>query len=425
MVDAGLSLEGIPFYPKKELSNGYVVPDASVADLQASLRREVRNQIDAAVAAETHGFDYVFTAEHHANLQSSVTPNPVLTQTAVAQETEEVRLVQMANILPWHEPVRLAEQTAMLDVISEGRAEVGVGRGLAAKAAETLGQYWGGSRTDVLQNQLAFEETLDILLAAWTEDLVDYDGRFHQVPPAYTRHENVQEYYHFADDVTEHEPEDYLEMKGDTPTLKGLPVLPSPTQEPHPQLWKPGLSADTMEWAAERGMNVCTHCTDFADVAERIEAYQDAAAEAGWPDHRPEYDGEAFRYGWDADRRRGLATILPITNTDCFDDETRERWRRGHELLLSRQQGGDVHPREVQEVELDVDAHLAEYDAPIVGGSEEIIDRIAAFAETCGYEDLVVVAHFEKLGLTHGDHLDQIRTFAEDVLPYLEEEWAG
>lgn len=423
MVHVGLSLEGIPFYPKQELSSGYVVPDASVDELEATLRREVDNQIDAAIAADRHGYDYVMTAEHHANLQSSVTPNPVLTQTAVAQATEEVRLVQMANILPWHEPVRLAEQTAMLDVISDGRVEVGVGRGLGSKAAETLGQYWGGSRTDELQNQLAFEETLDVLLAAWTEHFVNYDGEFHQVPPAYTRHENVQEYHYFADDVSEYEPEDYLQMQGETPTLKGLPVVPSPTQDPHPQLWRPGMSADTVAWAAERGMNVCTHCTDFVDVAERVDAYHEAAEAAEWPDHRPDHDGEPFRRGWDADRRRGVATILPICNTDCFDEATRERWREGWKLTLSRSEGavaeGGSRP------DIDVDGHLERYDAPLVGGSEEIRDRIATFAETCGYDDLVVVAHFESLGLRHEDHRDQIRAFAEEVLPYLEEEFPG
>ena len=420
MVHVGVSHEGIPDYPLKKLDNGYVVPDASVAELRRYHGRQVRNSIETSVAAEDLGYDYAVHSEHHSSLLASVQPNPILTHTAIASRTEEIRLLQMANILPWHEPVRLAEQTAMLDHISDGRAEVGVGRGFGAFAADTLGQYWGGTAQDQVRNRRSFEEKFEILKRAWTEDFVSFQGEFHRIPTSYTEHENNQEFHYLMGDVSEYAPDDFMQVDGPTTTLRSLPVLPKPLQDPHPQLWKPGLSNLSVEWAASQGMNVCTHLFEFTDVRDLVSAYHDAAEEAGWPDHRPEYDGEPFRRGWDERRRRGLATILPVFNTEIADEDTIERWKLGKELSQSRRKAS-AGPRKIDEFEIDVDEYLASGDTPIYGDAEEIIDRIATFREVCGYEDLFVIVHFESYGTTHEEHLDQLRAFAEDVRPYFEE----
>ena len=64
---------------------------------------------------------------------------------------------------------------------------------------------------------------------------------------------------------------------------------------------------------------------------------------------------------------------------------------------------------------------IANSDAPIVGDSDEIIDSLTEFEETCGYEDFVAILLFDAGGITHEEHETQLRSFAEDVLPYLEE----
>jgi alkanesulfonate monooxygenase SsuD/methylene tetrahydromethanopterin reductase-like flavin-dependent oxidoreductase (luciferase family) len=59
----------------------------------------------------------------------------------------------MANILPWHDPIRLAEQVALLDIISDGWTEVGIGRGYQPREAAILGQYWSGTMQDEEKNR--------------------------------------------------------------------------------------------------------------------------------------------------------------------------------------------------------------------------------------------------------------------------------
>lgn len=420
MVHIGISDEGMPNYALKKLDNGFVVPDVSVADIHRNHRRQTRNQIEVAVAADELGYEYVVHPEHHFSLLGPISPNPVLIQTAVAERTEHVRLMQMANILPWHEPVRLAEQIAMLDVISDGRVEVGIGRGYGAREAATLGQYWGGTAEDDVRNQASFEETYEILRAAWTDDFVAHHGQFHDVPPTYTEWESEQEYRYLADDVSGHDPEEYMQVDAGTgaTTLKSLPVFPQPQQDPHPQIWKPTMSPRSIEWAAHRGINGCIHCSSFPDGKERIDRYHEAAEEAGWPDHRPEYDGEPFRRGWDGRRRRGVAAILNVFNTEVADEDTFERWMLAQEYALSGKQS--VRAKHADDI--DAEEILADVDAPIVGDAEEIIDRLAAFRDTCGYEDFVVFVQTKVFAMSHEENVEQLRAFAEDVVPYFEEQ---
>ncbi len=107
------------------------------------------------------------------------------------------------------------------------------------------------------------------------------------------------------DDATEYEPTDYFD--GEASTLRSLPVHPQPRQEPHPQRWRPTMTPESAAWIARRGLNGCCYAVVFDDVRALVDAYRDAAADADWPDRRPEFDGEPFRRGWAADRRRGIA----------------------------------------------------------------------------------------------------------------------
>lgn len=111
---------------------------------------------------------------------------PALTQSVVAQHTDDIRLRRMANSLPWRDPVRVAEETAILDVVSDGRAGIGVGTGLDPRQAETLGQYWGGSARDSARNHHSVRERFEVLVSALTEDDASHHGQFHDVPPSYT-----------------------------------------------------------------------------------------------------------------------------------------------------------------------------------------------------------------------------------------------
>ncbi|GAB3035651.1 LLM class flavin-dependent oxidoreductase [Natronobiforma cellulositropha] len=419
MTTLGVSFEGMPHFPLKRLPNGYVVPELSVAEIIDRHRAGLREGVELAVAAESLGYEYVVHSEHHANLLSTVSPNPILTQTAIASQTDEIRLLQMANILPWHEPVRLAEQLSMLDVLSDGRVDVGIGWGGTDPAAETLGQYWGGTPVDETKNQLSFEEKYELLLEAWTSDLVTHRGQFHQVPPAYTGHEKRQEYFYFADDVCEYSPEDYLNIVRETPTLEALPILPRPEQQPHPQLWKPALSAHSAAWAARRGMNVCTHVFDIERTGELVDTYYEAAEAADWPDRREAVAGGPFRRGWDERSNRGIGVIVPVFNTAVADEATVDRWKLGIEYVRSRKEG--AHEVVDGRLEIDVDAFVEESDVPVVGDSEAILAQLESFVETCGFEDACFILDPNTIGLTFEERRTQLEALARDVRPGLED----
>ena len=87
-----------------------------------------RNETDLLVYAEDLGFDAVWMAEHHFH-NYCITPDPLLLATHVAARTKRIRIGTAANVLPLSHPVRIAEQTAMLDILSEGRLDVGFAKG--------------------------------------------------------------------------------------------------------------------------------------------------------------------------------------------------------------------------------------------------------------------------------------------------------
>lgn len=421
MVEIGLYVEARPDYQHKRLDSGFIVPDVSVNEIHQDLKRQVQHQIEFGVSADNAGYDYLFFPEQHFSLTGGVSPSPILSQTAVASRTSDIRLVQLSNILPWNDPVRLAEQTSMLDIISDGRVEVGVGRGSRTLEAETLGQYWGGTYQDQTKNRHSFREKFDILTSAWEEDLFSYHGAYHQIPPRHTEWESSMHYHYLADDASEYEPSDYMEMTAGTTTLKSLPVAPQPQQDPHPQIWRPTMSRRSIDWAARKGVNAVTITREFSKVKEAIDQYHDTAEREDWPDHRPEFEGEPFARGWDSEHRRGLICVLPIFNTDIASSETYERWKFAYEMAGIRNQSEEA--AQPEDVEFDPDHYIVESDVPIVGSSESIADQLSEFATTCGYEDLMLAVQTNVHNITPKENTDQIEAFASDVMPHIREEF--
>jgi alkanesulfonate monooxygenase SsuD/methylene tetrahydromethanopterin reductase-like flavin-dependent oxidoreductase (luciferase family) len=125
--------------------------------------------------AEALGFDSVWAVEHHF-AEYSMSPNPLQFLTWVAARTERVRLGSMVCVLPWHNPVRLAEEASVLDHVSGGRLVLGIGRGLARAEFEGMG-------VDMAASRALFGEYAEALLDAFDCGTMAADGpRFHQAP---------------------------------------------------------------------------------------------------------------------------------------------------------------------------------------------------------------------------------------------------
>src|SRR5262249_55278057 len=117
------------------------------------------DQVRQGVLAEQLGYDFYFMTEHHFQPEGpEFSPNPLMAEMAIAAQTRRIRLGQATNILTqWH-PLRVAELGAMLDVISGGRVEFGVGRGYQPREVEVLGFPYGASIQDQERNWAYFQE---------------------------------------------------------------------------------------------------------------------------------------------------------------------------------------------------------------------------------------------------------------------------
>lgn len=188
--------------------------------------------------AERVGFDGIMTNEHH-NAPFCMQPRCNITSAMLVGITERVKIVQLGNPIPtWENPVQLAEETAMLDMMSGGRLVAGIVRG--------GGNEQFANNTNPAFNRERFEEGHDLLVKAWTEPgPFRWEGNHYQVPVV-------------------------------NPWV-------TPVQKPHPRIWVPGVtSAETIEFAARHRYPYICLTTPPKDTNRIWKIYADAAEEAGY-----------------------------------------------------------------------------------------------------------------------------------------------
>src|SRR4030095_4328625 len=127
------------------------------------------------ILAEQLGYDSTWVGEEHF-YSFGICPSPQLFLTALARETTRMRLGTAISLLPFENPLRKAEDFAMLDILSNGRLNFGVGRGAIPK-------HFEGFCVDPQQSRARYEEALNIIKQAWTQDSFTYEGDFWQIPP--------------------------------------------------------------------------------------------------------------------------------------------------------------------------------------------------------------------------------------------------
>jgi len=160
--------------------------------------------IDQAVFAEDLGYDHVWTTEHHF-AEDAWSPGLLPILSAIAARTSRIRLGTFIIILPLHHPVRVAEDASTVDIISNGRLDLGVGQGYWLSEFASLG---------IPRSQRAshVEEGLEILQRCFAQDSFSFDGK----------------YYH----------------------LREVALTPKPIQQPHPPLWVAAMAEKSVTRAA-------------------------------------------------------------------------------------------------------------------------------------------------------------------------------
>ncbi len=160
----------------------------------------IKEQMELMYEAETLGFDSVWPAEHHFT-EYGYCASPQVSLAAVAARTKRIRLGTGVVVLPFHNPVRVAEDFAFLDLMSDGRVDLGVGRGYQP------GEYAGFGLADKQgESRAMFDEAINLVRQCWTEERVTFKGKYYQV-----------------DDLV---------------------VRPKPLQQPHPPIYMACLSAE-------------------------------------------------------------------------------------------------------------------------------------------------------------------------------------
>ena len=130
--------------------------------------------LKGAELAEELGFDSVWVAEH-AFSEHSIISSPHSLLSAIAARTKRVKVGVACSIVPWHAPLRLAQDIATMDIISQGRVIVGAGRGYQKREFDIYG-------IDISESRDRFVEGMDIAVKSWTEDTFSYDGQFFSFP---------------------------------------------------------------------------------------------------------------------------------------------------------------------------------------------------------------------------------------------------
>src|SRR6266540_5089139 len=131
--------------------------------------------LEEARLADELGFDAVWLAEHHFS-SYGICPSLAVLAAAIARETRRVRIGTSVVIAPFAHPIRIAEDFAMVDVLSGGRLEFGLGRGYQPKEFQGLG-------VSMAHTHERFDEAYEIIRRAWSQDRMEFKGEFYEVPP--------------------------------------------------------------------------------------------------------------------------------------------------------------------------------------------------------------------------------------------------
>ena len=444
MIEIGILHNGASDLKAIMTETGVLVNDGSLAEVHQSYQRVLLSQVRQGILAEQLGFDHWFMTEHHFMPEGpEFSPNPLIAETAIAAQTKRIRLGQMANILSWWHPIRVAEQAAMLDVISGGRVEFGIGRGYQPREAEVFGRPYGSTIQDQERNRAYWHEAYEIIMKAWTEPSFSHHGEFFSIPPSYTKwhHRSTLAYFSqpkagrkLEDVVNLGEPDMYSmgsQVMAATTTLKEISVFPQPVQKPHPQVWEPVTSERSIRWAAQHGVNGYTLPEPTRRLKRNIEIYYEEAERNGWPDR---LNRGSWKFGWDADKRRGFGfcRYVHIIQPGQRADDELQRYKKSLELQWDYLGAfgfagalADVGET-VSDPHMKVTADmLMEKGVAFIGTPDQVAEQILHIKEICDFDDFFFTAWLESGGRSSAETEEQMQVFASEVMPVLRRECGG
>ncbi len=307
--------------------------------------------------AEAAGFFCYHLAEHHAT-PLGMAPSPSVFLAAAAQRTRRIRLGPLVYLLPLYSPLRLIGEICMLDHLSGGRLELGVGRGVSPYEV-------GYHGFDPTCTRAMFQEALEVIVTGLTSPRLTYHG----------------EHYRYDD----------------------VPMELAPLQRPYPPLWYATSNVDSVSWAAAQGMN-------FVGLgpAEAYRAFVERYR-AVWPAHR---DDPGRLNAHVQAPRIGINRQVVVAETDADAEAiaraAHPRWAASF-VKLWADHGDTTYAQRVN-----LDAALR-HETILVGSPERVRDQVARLLDTTGAN--YVICCFAWGDLTQEQSRRSLRLFAERVMP--------
>ena len=350
--------------------------------------QRIKRDIEVGIAADRAGFDTFWAPEHHCLEEYSHNSSSHLSCLAVGVQTKRIRVCTgIFNLCPpINHPVRVAEQIAMIDVLTDGRVELGTGRGSGTTEVNTFSVDSGETRS-------MWEESLRAIPRMWTQELFSWDGTYFKVPERC--------------------------------------ILPRVVQRPHPPLWVTASNPGTLETAGRFGIGAAMF--NFADpelLRPLVETYKNAIQKA-------EPVG-AFVYDKimticpalcleDGDEARALyasnAPAIAAHFSVYFDTIPAYAEKLKHEPRpISQRRIRELIARAANDPDLKgpiaggaIDKEFLYQNGICVGSPADVIETVKRF-EAIGIDQLVVIPVIG-WNTPHAKTLESVRVLGEKVLP--------
>ena len=349
----------------------------------ATAVRTYAEHLDAWEEIDRLGYDGVGFNEHHCSPYGLMN-SPNLMASAAAQRTKRLKLLIYGNLLPLHEPLRLAEELAMLDCMSNGRLISGFARGIPRE--------YQVHNVPLSESRARFEEAFEIVTRAWSEDVFSYAGRFW--------------------------------------SYQDVAIWPRPVQQPCPEIWIPIVgSKESIEFAARHNIPITPGLGGGGLREDIIRYYAKCLADAGHrmtPNHLS-LGVSAYVADSKAQAVKEMGPYHLYFNRTLFSHgnftETALQRQAGYVSPTStdyirpeNQHAAAMAREDFRNLTLDAVARQAE-QLPW-GAPDEVAERIIAAADGAGANTVQV--SLNRGAMPHEMFIEQIRRFARDVLPVLQ-----
>jgi natural product biosynthesis luciferase-like monooxygenase protein len=341
---------------------------SSLPATRAEGAERFRTIVEQVGFGEDLGFESVWLAEHHFHSFAGFFSAPPVIGAAIAQRTNKMRIGTAVLLLPYHHPLRVAEDYATLDCLSGGRVEFGIGHGFVKWEALTF-----GIPLDDLRDR--FKENLEVVLKAWKEPKLNHKGRFHE--------------------------------------FSGVEVWPRPVQEPHPTVWMAATtSVESFEYSGAQGfhMMLIPFLNEVEELRLKMQAYFDARRSAGHDPATARVLGVYHAHVGESSAQARAAAEVGLA-------EYHSAASQAHSLTpgMADPESYRSHERHRAAMKRLTFKELVEQSRVLVGDAEEVRDQVDYVRERLYLTDLA--GNFALGGLTDDQARASMRRFMEKVAP--------